>query len=112
MLQPVTTPVSTTQDAPTTPLAAAVDQARAALLEEVAAADVGEHLDTVAEDELVVTHRFACTKPGYVGWTGRSPWPAPPTSRTSPSTRSCWCPGDQAILAPGLGALPRADPAR
>lgn len=29
---------------------------------------VGEWLRAVAEDDRVVTHRFACTLPGYVGW--------------------------------------------
>lgn len=49
-------------------LAAATDRARAVLLEEVPAADIGDHLDVAAEGDLVVTHRFACTRPGYVGW--------------------------------------------
>ena len=48
--------------------AAAVDVARAALLEEVDAAEVGEHLGVVAEGDRVVTHLFAATKRGYVGW--------------------------------------------
>lgn len=48
--------------------AAAVDAARAALLEDVDAADVGEHLGAQAEGERVVTHQFACTRKGYVGW--------------------------------------------
>lgn len=47
---------------------AAVDQARAALVEEVGAADVGDHLGHVVEGERVVTHHFACARPGYTGW--------------------------------------------
>ena len=31
---------------------------------------------------------------------GRSPWPAPRGTRASPSTRSCWSPGEEAIVAP------------
>ena len=48
--------------------AAAVDEARAALVEEVGAEDVGEHLGHVVEEPRVVTHLFACTRKGYVGW--------------------------------------------
>ena len=53
---------------PDTVAAAAVDTARAALLEEVDAAHVGDHLGVEAEGERVVTHLFACGLPGYVGW--------------------------------------------
>lgn len=63
--------------APATPepidqtLATAVDLAREALLEDVPAAQVGEHLGAAEEpsgDGLAVTHRFAASLPGYVGW--------------------------------------------
>jgi hypothetical protein len=47
---------------------AAVDVARAALLDDVDAADVGEHLGHVVAGERLVTHLFACERPGYVGW--------------------------------------------
>jgi Protein of unknown function (DUF3027) len=47
---------------------AAVEAAREALLAEVDAADVGDHLSAVAEGDRVVTHQFGCRKPGYVGW--------------------------------------------
>ncbi len=46
----------------------AVDVARSALLEDVAAEDVGEHLGHELDGLRVVTHRFACTRAGYVGW--------------------------------------------
>lgn len=61
----VTTLVRTQLDAVA---AAAVDEARSALLDEVAAADVGDHLGQEAEGERVVTHFFACTRKGYLGW--------------------------------------------
>ena len=48
----------------------AVDAARAALLAEVDPADVGDHLGHVVEGERLVTHLFACTRRGYVGWPG------------------------------------------
>jgi hypothetical protein len=47
---------------------AAVDEALAALVGTVSETEVGEHLGAVAEDERVVTHFFAATDPGYVGW--------------------------------------------
>lgn len=52
-------------------LMAAAAEARAALESTVsptARTEVGEHLGAVAEDERVVTHFFAVTHPGYVGW--------------------------------------------
>lgn len=47
--------------------AAAVELARAAAVE-MAGADVGEHLGAQPEGELGVTHAFAASLPGYVGW--------------------------------------------
>ena len=47
---------------------AAVDLARAALLEDVDPRDVGEHLGAQPEGERVATHLFECTRSGYQGW--------------------------------------------
>ncbi len=47
---------------------AAVDDARAALLDLVDPADVGAHLGHQVEGDRVVTHFFACERPGYRGW--------------------------------------------
>jgi hypothetical protein len=47
---------------------AAIDVARAVLVEETGADVVGDHVDAVTEDTGVVTHYFACTQPGYPGW--------------------------------------------
>ncbi|MDQ1722290.1 MAG: hypothetical protein QOI26_2024, partial [Pseudonocardiales bacterium] len=47
--------------------AAAVELARAAAVE-MAGAEVGEHLGVHPEGELAVTHAFAASLPGYVGW--------------------------------------------
>lgn len=49
-------------------LAGAVEIAREVLAEDVPADSIGDHLQVVAEAELVATHLFACTNPGYVGW--------------------------------------------
>ena len=65
MLSPVTT---LERIQPDSAAAAAVDTARAALLEEVEPAQVGAHLDVEAEGERVVTHYFACELRGYIGW--------------------------------------------
>ena len=79
---------------------AAVEPARAALLEDVDAADVGEHLGSVVEGERLVTHLFACTRPGYAGWR----WSVTVT-RASRQKAVTVCevvliPGDEAIVAP------------
>lgn len=60
-----------TTDAPLTAdelCAAAIEPAREALIADVSAARVGEHLGVEADDERVVTHLFACIDPAYVGW--------------------------------------------
>jgi hypothetical protein len=51
-----------------TVLTAAVDTAREALMREVGADDVGEHLAAEPEGDRVVTHLFDCRRPGYLGW--------------------------------------------
>jgi len=46
----------------------AVDVAREALLFDVDADEVGDHLGTEVEGDRVVTHLFECRTPGYAGW--------------------------------------------
>jgi hypothetical protein len=80
--------------------AAAVDQARAALLEDVPGEDVGDYLGHEVDGLRVVTHRFACTRRGYVGWH----W-AVTVTRASRQKRVTvdevvLLPGDDAIVAP------------
>jgi len=65
MISPVTTSVRPKPDSATV---AAVDAARAALVEDVGGADVGVHLGHVVEGDRVVSHLFACERPGYPGW--------------------------------------------
>ena len=78
----------------------AVDVARAALLEDVAAVDVGKHLAAQAEGDRVATHLFDCTRPGYRGWR----WSVTVTraSRHKQVTvdEVVLIPGDDAIVAP------------
>jgi hypothetical protein len=70
MLALVTTVTALASNQPDSVAARAVDVARSALLDEVTPAEVGAHLGVEAEteSERTVTHFFACTRPGYVGW--------------------------------------------
>jgi hypothetical protein len=77
-------------------LAAAVEVARAAALE-VGDDTVGDHLGVRAEGELVATHAFASTLPGYVGWY----WAV--TLARAPETDTVTV--DEVVLLPGEGAL-------
>ena len=88
---------STTADAV---CAAAVDEARAAAAEEAAPAQVGEHLGVLAEDERVVTHRFACEDPAYAGWVWAVTVARVPRSKTVTVSEVVLLPDDGAILAP------------
>jgi hypothetical protein len=76
---------------------AAVDVARAALLDDVDAADVGEHLGHVVAGERLVTHHFACQRPGYVGWR----WSVT-VARASRQKRITV---DEVVLVPGEDAI-------
>jgi hypothetical protein len=80
--------------------ASAVDEARSALLEDVDAADVGEHLGSQAEGERVVTHLFACTRKGYVGWRWSVTVARASRQKTVTVDEVVLIPGDEAIVAP------------
>jgi Protein of unknown function (DUF3027) len=77
--------------------AAAVDEARAALVDEVGGADVGDHLGHLVEDERVVTHLFACTRKGYAGWR----W----SVTVARASRQKHVTIDEVVLMPGEDAL-------
>jgi hypothetical protein len=77
--------------------AAAVDEARAALIDEVGGADVGDHLGHLVEGERVVTHQFACTRKGYAGWR----WSVTVARASRQKTVTI----DEIVLMPGEGAL-------
>jgi Protein of unknown function (DUF3027) len=78
----------------------AVDAARDALLELVDAADVGESLGHVAEDERVTTHLFACRRVGYRGWRWAVTVARAPRLKTVTVDEIVLLPGDEAITAP------------
>ncbi len=78
----------------------AVEAAREAAATEAGAGQVGEHLGHLVEGERLVTHLFACTHPGYIGWR----WAATVTraSRAKQVTVNevVLLPGDAAVVAP------------
>ncbi|WP_372733843.1 DUF3027 domain-containing protein [Nocardioides sp.] len=79
---------------------AAGDTARAALLEEVDAADVGDYAGATAEGERVVSHRFACTRKGYVGWHWSVTVARASRQRNVTVDEIVLLPGEAAIVAP------------
>jgi hypothetical protein len=89
--------ITTARPKPDSATVAAVDVARAALVEEVGAADVGEHLGHVVEGERVVTHLFACERPGYAGWR----W----SVTVARASRQKQVTVDEVVLVPGAEAI-------
>ncbi|WP_378539285.1 DUF3027 domain-containing protein [Nocardioides sp. GCM10027114] len=78
----------------------AVDVARDALVADVGAADVGEHLGHVVEGERVVTHLFGCTRKGYAGWRWSVTVARAPRQKAVTVDEVVLIPGDEAIVAP------------
>jgi len=79
--------------------AGAIELARAAAVDVAGADAVGEHLGVRADAELVVTHAFATTMAGYVGWhwavtLDRAPDADPTVAEV------VLLPGEGALLAP------------
>jgi len=81
-------------------LAAAVDTARAAVVEAAGRDAAGAHLGVSADDERVVTHRFACLLPGYASWEWSVTLVRVSRSRTVTVNESCLLPGATSVLAP------------
>lgn len=81
-------------------LTGAVDEARAALLETVAAGDVGDHLGAETEGERVVSHVFDCTRAGYRGWRWSVVVTRAPRQKTLTVDEVALLPGPEAIVAP------------
>lgn len=94
MISTVMTKLRTKADAAAV---AAADQARAALVDEVGAVDVGDHLGHVVEGERVVTHHFACTRKGYAGWH----W----SVTVARASRQKHVTVDEVVLVPGADAI-------
>lgn len=81
-------------------LAAAVDQARAALQGLAGQDEIGDHVAAVADDDRLVTHRFAATLPGYGGWEWFATVARAPRSKVVTVCETGLLPGTGAILAP------------
>jgi hypothetical protein len=92
--------ITTARPKPDAAAVAAVDVARAALVADVGAADVGEHLGHVVEGERVVTHLFSCERPGYVGWRWSVTVARAPRQKAVTVDEVVLVPGDEAIVAP------------
>ena len=75
----------------------AVELARAAAIDGAGVIGVGDHLDAVAEGDRVLTHRFGCVHPGYVGWH----W----SVTVARASRARVVTVDEVVLLPGPGAL-------
>jgi Protein of unknown function (DUF3027) len=78
----------------------AVDDARAALVADVPAADVGEHLGAQSEADRVVTHLFACERAGYTGWRWSVTVARAARAKHVTVDEIVLIPGEQAIVAP------------
>ncbi|GAA1116000.1 DUF3027 domain-containing protein [Citricoccus alkalitolerans] len=81
-------------------LAAAVPEARAALEGLAEDGDIGEHVGTVADDDRLVTHRFAASLSGYGGWEWFATLSRAPRSKVVTVCETGLLPGATAILAP------------
>ena len=85
---------------PDATVVAATDVARAALVDDVGEGDVGDYLGHVVEGERVVSHQFATTRPGYVGWHWSVTVARAPRQKHVTVDEVVLVPGDEAILAP------------
>ena len=85
---------------PDATLAAAVDARARRVLDLADAADVGEHLGPEGEGELVVTHLFACTRAGYLGWHWSVTLTRAARQQRATVDEVVLIPGDDAIVAP------------
>lgn len=80
-------------------LTEAVDVAREAAEEIAAAGHVGEHLGAEVDGERLVTHRFACLDPAYVGWHWAVTVTRGPRTKTVTVCEAVLLPGGEALLA-------------
>lgn len=81
-------------------LAAATERALTGLREFYAAEEIGEYLGSTADDERVVTHRYAANLSGYRGWELYATLARAPRSKVVTVCETGMLPGDDAILAP------------
>lgn len=80
--------------------AAAVELARAALIDDVGEQSVGEHMGISADAPGVVTHLFACLDKSYVGWQWAIAVARIPDSDTVTINETVLLPAEGALLSP------------
>ncbi|MCG7422239.1 DUF3027 domain-containing protein [Micrococcus porci] len=88
-------------------LAAAVDEARAALTELAEEGQVGPHLGVTVDDDRLMTHRFAAEVPGYTGWVWYSTIARAPRAKKVTVCETGLEAGEGAVVAPAW--VPYAD---
>lgn len=81
-------------------LAAAVETARAGLLEVVPEEQIGEWLSAVPEADRLVTHRFRANRPGYRGWEWYATVARVPRGKAATVCEVGLLPSADAVLAP------------
>lgn len=81
-------------------LAEATEAAREALAELAEDGQIGEHRGTTADDDRLVTHRFAAELAGYRGWEWFATLARAPRSRQITVCEIGLLPGAEAIVAP------------
>ncbi|MDN5892451.1 MAG: DUF3027 domain-containing protein [Nocardioides sp.] len=89
--------IASTRIKPDAVLVDASEVARNALVSDVDKSDVGEHLGHDVEGERVVSHYFACARPGYRGWR----WSVTVTRASRQKAVTV----DEIVLIPGDGAI-------
>lgn len=81
-------------------LADAVTLAHDALYEIADPAQVGDHLGVTAEEDRLLTHRFAADKPGYRGWEWFVTVARAPRAKLVTVCEIGLLPGEDALIAP------------
>ncbi|GAA3290875.1 DUF3027 domain-containing protein [Arthrobacter citreus] len=81
-------------------LAAAVETARAGLLEVVPAEQIGAYAGAFPDAERLVTHRFEALRPGYNGWQWYATVARVPRGKVATVCEVGLLPSENAVLAP------------
>lgn len=81
-------------------LAAAVETARAGLLEVVPPEQIGAYAGASADAERLVTHRFESLRPGYHGWNWYATVARVPRGKAATVCEIGLLPSENAILSP------------
>ncbi|MBD8045153.1 DUF3027 domain-containing protein [Arthrobacter sp. Sa2BUA2] len=101
--QPVKSAARKAPRRPTKPdavLAAAIETARAGLLEVVPESQIGEYIGAVPEADRLVTHRFQANRPGYRGWQWYATLARVPRGKVATVCEVGLLPSEGSVLAP------------